>query len=97
MIGSGGTVHELITKLSDEKGIEEVYLGASHNLCMESARQRLLELHERHNLREVVVTDSIPQTAGFTAMPFLAVRSLSDIVAKVINRIHLNQPVGDGR
>jgi len=93
MISTGGTVYELVKKLVREKDIEEVYIGSSHNLCAEQARQRLLDLHAHYNLREVVVTDSIPQTDEFVAMPFLSARSLSDILTRVINRIHYNHSV----
>jgi ribose-phosphate pyrophosphokinase len=93
MISSGGTVYALIKKLVEEKGIEEVYLGASHNLCMGRARERLLELHADYHLKEVVVTNSIPQTDVFQALPFVSVRCLSDIFTRVINRIHFNRSV----
>jgi ribose-phosphate pyrophosphokinase len=93
LISSGGTVYELVRKLAEEKGIKEVYLGASHNLCMEQARDRLIDLHSRYNLKEVIVTDSIPQSEDFVSLPFFSVRSLSDVLTRVINRIHYNQSV----
>jgi ribose-phosphate pyrophosphokinase len=95
MISSGGTVYALIRKLVEEKGIEEVYLGASHNLCMEPARERLSELHTDYHLKEVVVTNSIPQTDVFQALPFVSVRCLSDTLTRVINRIHYNRSVSE--
>ncbi len=93
MISSGGTVYALIKKLVEEKGIEEVYLGASHNLCMAPAAERLVELHSDYHLREVVVTNSIPQTDMFQSLPFVSIRCLSDTLTRVINRIHYNRPV----
>ena len=95
MISGGGTVYALVKKLVEERGIQEVYLGASHNLCMDSARERLLELHAGYHLREVVVTNSIPQTAAFHALPFVSVRCLSDILSRIINRIHFNRSVSE--
>jgi ribose-phosphate pyrophosphokinase len=95
MISSGGTVYELIKQLVEEKGIQEIYLGASHNLCMEVARQRLLDLYANYRLREVVVTNSIPQTDAFQALPFLSVRDIAEVFTLVINRIHFNRPVSD--
>ena len=95
IISGGGTVHALIEKLVDEKGIQDVYLGASHNLCVEGARERLTELHERYNLREVVVTNSIPQTEEFLSLPFVSVRCLSDALARAINRIHYEHSVSE--
>ncbi len=95
MISSGGTLQALVEKLVDEKGIQEVYVGASHNLCTPSARERLLRLHERYHLKKLVITNSIPQTEAFRALPFVSVRDLSDRLARVINRIHYSRPVDE--
>jgi ribose-phosphate pyrophosphokinase len=95
MISSGGTVHALVRKLVEEKGIQEVYLGVSHNLCLEPARERLAELHAGYNLKQVVVTDSIPQLESFRSLPFVSVRTLSALLALVINRLHYNRSAGD--
>ena len=93
MINTGGTVQATVKKLVEEKGIQEVYLGVSHNLCAEQAFDRLADLHTAYHLKEMVVTDSVPQTAAFRDLPFLTVRSLADPLARVINRIHYNRPV----
>jgi ribose-phosphate pyrophosphokinase len=95
MISSGGTIYELVKKMVKEKGIREVYLAVSHNLCREVARERLLELHAQFGLKEVVVTDSIPQSQAFLEMDFLRVVGLAGILSQVINRIHYNRPVTD--
>jgi len=95
MISTGGTVYALVRELVEKKGIGEVYLGASHNLCMEAARERLMDLQANYHLREVVVTDSIPQTDRFKALPFFSVRSLADVLSRVINRIHYNREVSE--
>lgn len=95
MISSGGTVYALIKKLIEEKGIEAVYLGASHNLCLQQARERLWDLYENYHLQQVVVTNSIPQTMAFQEMPFVTVKSLSGILARVINRIHYDRSVSE--
>jgi ribose-phosphate pyrophosphokinase len=95
MISNGGTTHALIEKLVNEKGIEEVYLGASHNLCVGKARERLLDLQANHCLKQVIVTNSIPQTEQFLGLPFVTVRCLSDTLSRTINRIHYNQSVSE--
>ncbi len=94
MISSGGTVYALLTLLSEQAAIEEVYLGVSHNLCTRPAWERLLELQAEHHLVEVVTTNSIPQTDEFVMQPFFSVRDLSETLAWVINRIHYNRAVG---
>lgn len=95
MISNGGTMHALIQKLVEEKGIDEVYLGVSHNLCVGKAGERLLDLFEHHELAGVVVTNSIPQTKQFLDLPFVTVRCLSDTLARTINRIHYNRSVSE--
>jgi len=95
MMSSGGTIQALIKHLVQRKHIEEVYLGVSHNLCLEVARERLVELNDDYRLRDVVVTNSIPQTMEFTALPFVSVRSLSDPLARTINRVHYNRSVSE--
>jgi ribose-phosphate pyrophosphokinase len=93
MISSGGTVDAVVRKLVEDKGLAELYLGISHNLCTAQAYERLSALHSDFRLRQVVVTHSIPQTEAFRALPFLTVRDLSDTLAQVINRIHYNRSV----
>jgi ribose-phosphate pyrophosphokinase len=94
MISSGGTIYELTRKLGS-KGIEEVHMGISHNLCVEPARERLLELHEKHNLKRLVLTNTIPQTEEFISLPFVSVRCLSDMLSRTINRIHYSRSVSE--
>lgn len=94
MISGAGTVEALIKKLVRDTDIEEVYLGASHNLCVGPARERLVELHEHHRLKEVVITNSIPQTQEFR-LPFVKVVCLSDALSRTINRIHYNRSVSE--
>lgn len=94
MISSGGTVYALIKELVAKKGIEVVHLGVSHNLCMGVAHERLQELVEKYGLREIVVTNSIPQTKAFRALPGFHVRDVSDVLSQVILQIHQNLPVG---
>jgi ribose-phosphate pyrophosphokinase len=95
MISSGGTVCAIAKKLVEKKEVEEVYVGVSHNLCTALGQQRLEELRADYHLKEVVVTNSIPQTAAFQALPFVSVRCLADTLAHVINRIHYNRSVSE--
>lgn len=90
MISSGGTMEALVQQLAAE-GIEEVYVGVSHNLCQPAAYERLLALHERYNLRRLVVTNTIPQTIDFLELPFLEVYDLAPIFAQAVYRIHYDE------
>jgi phosphoribosylpyrophosphate synthetase len=88
-------MHALVKKLVEEKGIEEVYIGASHNLCVGKAGERLSELHDRYKLKQVIVTNSIPQTEAFTSSPVVSIKCLSDPLARTINRIHYGYSVSE--
>lgn len=91
IISSGGTVYELARKLVEAKGIEEIHLGVAHNLCNATAMQRLAELHGEGYLRQVLVTDSIPQTTAFKTQPYVKVHPLAHTFHRLIDRIHHNR------
>ncbi len=95
MIASAKTVVELVQELVTKKGIEEVYMAASHNLCLPETRERLEQLHSEYNLKKVVVTNSIPQTEEFADLPFFHVRSLAEIFCYTINRVHYDRSVSE--
>jgi ribose-phosphate pyrophosphokinase len=95
MISSGGTVFAVVQELVAKKGISEVYIGVSHNLCMDLAGERLEIMHADFGLRQLVVTNSIPQTGAFKALPFLVEHDLSPVFSRVINRLHYNRPHAD--
>ncbi|MFW6135851.1 MAG: ribose-phosphate diphosphokinase, partial [Chloroflexota bacterium] len=93
MINTGGTMEATVEKLVAEKGIEEVYIGVSHNLCTDRALERVCSLHATTHLRQLLVTDSVPQTERFRSLPFVTMRSVADPLARAINRIHYNRSV----
>jgi ribose-phosphate pyrophosphokinase len=93
MISGGGTIDALIRKLVEEKNIQEIYLGVSHNLCVGKAYERLKALHQNFGLKQVIITNSIPQTKQFMLLPFVTVRCLSEFLVKTINRIHHERSV----
>lgn len=95
MIASAGTVVELVHDLVSNKGIQEVYLAASHNLCLPGTAERLKSLHSDYGLQRVVVTNSIPQTAEFTDLPFFHIRSLAGVLCNTINRVHYDRSVSE--
>jgi ribose-phosphate pyrophosphokinase len=79
----------------EEKGVREVLIGVSHNLCVGDALTHLVELHERYHLKKVVITNSIPQSRAFLALPFVKVLCLSDSLARTVNRIHYGKSVSE--
>ncbi len=95
MISSAATLRALVEKLVLERGIGDVRIAVSHNLCVGRARERLAEMVERYPVRRIVVTDSVPQLDSFTSLRGVEVRSLADPLARVINRIHYEQSVSE--
>ena len=95
MISGAGTMFELVKKLVEEKGIEEVYIGASHNLCVGRACERLEAMRNDYCLKQLVVTNSIPQTEQFHSLPSVKVCCLSDALARTINRVHYHRSVSE--
>ncbi len=95
IISSGGTLFGVAKKLVEQKGIQELYIGASHNLCAEAAKEKLIILNEKYCLKKVVFTNSIPQTKEFDELPFVKVCCLSDTISRTINRIHYNKSVSE--
>ncbi|MBD3392983.1 MAG: ribose-phosphate diphosphokinase [Chitinivibrionales bacterium] len=93
ILGTGGTLHALVSRLVEDKGIRDVRVTVSHNLCMLKALDRVDDLHKRGYLHTLAVTDSIPQTRAFAAAEFVSVHSLADTFAKAINRIHYARSV----
>jgi ribose-phosphate pyrophosphokinase len=94
MISSGGTIEALVKQLARE-GIEEIYVGASHNLCQPVAIERLVALHEKYHLRRLVVTNTIPQIRDVLELPFVEVYDLASILGRAIARIHNNESLRD--
>lgn len=90
---TAGSIANAAKVLSTEYDIDEVYAAISHNKLTEGAIQRLSEAHHRHNLRELHVTDSIPQTQKVLDLSFLVVHPLAERLARTINRMHYNQSV----
>jgi ribose-phosphate pyrophosphokinase len=94
-LSTGGTLCALVEKLAQDHGIQEIYFAVSHNRCVPVARERLQGLYDRYGLKQVIATNSIPQTDAFTSLPFFTVKSLSDTLSRTINRIHYSRSVSE--
>lgn len=93
IIGSAGSIYAVIKELREKKNVEEIYLGVSHYIGVNDATEKIIDLHENFNLKEVVITNSIPLGKDIFDLSFIKQRSLSDIFCRTINRIHYDQSV----
>ncbi|MDO8741392.1 MAG: ribose-phosphate diphosphokinase [Candidatus Woesearchaeota archaeon] len=79
--------------LSEERNINEIYAAISHNKLNKKSIPKLIEANEKYNLKELHVTDSIPQTKEVLELPFVKVHALTERITYTINRLHYNQSV----
>lgn len=81
--------------LSEERNIDEIYAFISHNKLNKKAIPGLIEAHEKYHLKELHVTDSIPQVKEVLDLPFIKVHPLTERITYTINRLHYNQSVSE--
>jgi len=95
IVSSGSTLRLVIERVVELSEVREVLIGASHNLCTDSAYELFKGLSQRGLLRQFITTDSIPQTPRFDRLPCFTVVSLADRLARVVNRIHYSSSVSE--
>lgn len=85
-IATGGSIVELLDRLA-EQGCTEAAVACTHGLFVGKAIERL---REHPMITEVVTTDTVPPPADW---PELQVRSIADLFAQAIERIHAGESV----
>lgn len=87
-IDTAGTLVEIVRALERE-GVTEMYACATHGVLSDPAVERLRD----SQLREVVITDSIPLPAAKRS-PKLTTLSVAPLIGEAIRRIHRGESVG---
>ncbi|MCC6175483.1 MAG: ribose-phosphate pyrophosphokinase [Chloroflexi bacterium] len=87
-INTAGTLVETVQAL-EAQGVTEIYSCASHGVLSAPALERIAAT----NLREVVVTDTIPLPDGCDD-PRITVLSVAPLIGEAIRRIHRGSSVG---
>ncbi len=85
-IATGGSIVELLDKLKD-LGCVEAAVACTHGLFVGKAVERL---RGHPSISEVVTTDTVPAT---THWPELQVRSVAELFAEAISRVHAGESV----
>ncbi|MEI2764448.1 MAG: ribose-phosphate diphosphokinase [Dermatophilaceae bacterium] len=85
-IATGGSILELLDKL-EESGCVDASIACTHGLFTGQAVGRL---RGHPMIREVVTTDTVPSPLGW---PELEVRSVAELFAEAISRIHMGKSV----
>ncbi|HEX8939944.1 MAG TPA: ribose-phosphate pyrophosphokinase [Candidatus Limnocylindrales bacterium] len=87
-IDTAGTLMETVRALERE-GVSEIYACATHGVLSDPSVERLRE----SNLREIVLTDSIPLPRA-KQLPQIKVLSIAPLIGEAIKRIHRGESVG---
>ena len=85
-IATGGSIVELMERLRDF-GCSGAYVACTHGLFAGRAVERL---RSHPLITEVITTDTVPQPSNW---PELRVRSVSQLFAEAIQRIHVGESV----
>lgn len=85
-IATGGSIVELLDRLA-EQGCTEAAVACTHGLFVGKAIERL---REHPMITEVVTTDTVPPPEDW---PELQVRTIADLFAQAIERIHAGESV----
>jgi len=85
-IATGGSIVELLDRLAD-RGCTQADVACTHGLFAGKAVERL---RDHPMIRQVVTTDTVPAPARW---PELKVRSVAQLFAEAIKRIHAGESV----
>ncbi len=85
-IATGGSIVELLDRLA-EQGCVKAAVACTHGLFVGKALERL---RDHPMITEVVTTDTVPPPADW---PALSVRSVADLFAEAIARVHAGESV----
>jgi len=85
-IATGGSIVELLDRLA-EQGCTEAAIACTHGLFVGKAIERL---RGHPMITEVVTTDTVPPPVDW---PELEVRTVADLFARAIERIHVGESV----
>jgi ribose-phosphate pyrophosphokinase len=87
MISTAGSITSAARVLTD-RGAKEIYVAATHGVLCGPAIEKI----KGSNIREVIITDSIPLKAH-QQIPKIKVLSAAPLLGEAIKRIHRNESV----
>ncbi len=88
---AGGSVLDQVNDLIKAGARPEVYLAITHGVLLDSALERL----NNPAIKELVITDTINQPEAILNHPKIRVRSVAEILAKVIYCIHTGASISN--
>jgi len=92
---TGGSILDAVEALHTDYGIEECYVAVSHLKVKREFLERFVRANREYGLKELHVTDTIPQSPELLQLDFVVTHSLAGMFAVTINRLHYNQSVSE--
>jgi len=92
---TGTSFVSVVKSLYSKHNIKEIYAAISHMKIRINHLPKIIEAHEKFGLKELHITDTIPQLPEVIALDFVKVHSLSKRFASTINRLHYNQSISE--
>jgi ribose-phosphate pyrophosphokinase len=90
---TGSSVLNAAESLYKNYGIKEIYAAISHMKTKKEHLQRFVYAHLNYGLKELHITDTIPQIPELLELDFVTMHPLARRFAATINRLHYNQSV----
>jgi len=92
---TGNSIINTIKTLNKYHGIEQIYVGVTHFKVNLKTINKFVEAHEKYGLKELHITNTIPQKPGVINHDFIKIHGLNSIFAATINKLHYNQSVSE--
>lgn len=94
IVSTGGSIEAVCRELNN-KGIQKIYIGASHLLCVGDCLNKLKYMNENYGLEKIFTTNSIAHENELLNLPLVNIIDLADILTLVINRLYFNKSISD--
>jgi ribose-phosphate pyrophosphokinase len=92
---TGSSIINTIKSLYTSNNIKEIYAAITHLKVKKEYLPQLVEAHEKYGLKELHVTDTIPQIPELLKLDFIVMHPLAGVFASTINRLHYNQSISE--
>jgi ribose-phosphate pyrophosphokinase len=90
---TGTSVLNAARQLHDRYNIQDICICLSHMKMHKEHVPRLVEAHNNWGVKEIHVTDTVPQIPEILSLGFVKVHSIARRFASAINRMHYNQSI----
>jgi len=90
---TGTSLLNAVKQLHENFGIKNIYVALSHFKLQKKYIPKLIDAHKNWGLKELHITDTIPQYEEINQLPFVQTHSIARRFAATINRMHYNQSV----